>query len=88
MYYPRSICKTCAAVCIPETVSICTMNFQCRSARMNSPVLERLLAQVAALQFDEIECVDAIRRLPCVQQREENRLAVVACSPRSDRRSP
>jgi hypothetical protein len=46
--------------------------------KLCAPLHERLLAKVAAVQFKEIETIDARRVMSPVQQRRKVRLAVTA----------
>jgi hypothetical protein len=50
-----------------------------KSLKSCAPLNERLLAEIAAVQFKHIEAIDACRHMPAVQQGEEVGLAVTAC---------
>ena len=44
--------------------------------KSRAPLDERLLAEIAPVQFEQIEAIDARRHMPSVQKREEVRLTV------------
>ena len=54
----------------------------CAQQRLKSraPLHERLLTEIASVQFKKIEAIDARRRMSPVEQRKKVGLAVTACS--------